>query len=110
MRKKYSINFLPLFYDDLDRITDYIMYKLGNKIAAESLIDDIEKEIEKRANNPESYEQFKSIKNRKSTYYAIWDVDDWQKLPVIYVPNGTQWQKNSNYNFSPYIYFSHILL
>ena len=28
MEKKYKIKYLPLFYNDLDQITDYIMYKL----------------------------------------------------------------------------------
>lgn len=30
MNKKYKVKYLPLFYDDLDRITDYIRYELGN--------------------------------------------------------------------------------
>ena len=33
MEKKYKIKYLPLFYNDLDQITDYIMYKLNNEIA-----------------------------------------------------------------------------
>ena len=34
MEKKYKIKYLPLFYKDLDYITDYIKYQLRNEIAA----------------------------------------------------------------------------
>ena len=72
MNKKYNVTYLPLFYEDLDRITDYILYKLENKIAAENLLNEIEKEINKRAYNPEVYERYNSLRNRKSTYYRIY--------------------------------------
>ena len=72
MDKEYNITYLPLFYDDLDRITNYIMYKLGNKIAAENLLNEVEKEIKRRATNAKSYEEFKSTRTRKSTYYRIY--------------------------------------
>ena len=39
MEKKYKIKYLPLFYNDLDQITDYIMYKLNNEIAANKALD-----------------------------------------------------------------------
>ena len=32
MEKKYKITYLPLFYNDLDKITDYIKYQLENEI------------------------------------------------------------------------------
>lgn len=72
MDEKYEIVYLPLFYEDLDKITDYIIFKLGNKIAAENLLDEIEEKINKRAYDPEGYEEYKSLKNRKYAYYRIY--------------------------------------
>lgn len=72
MRKKYKVEYLPLFYKDLNKIIDYIVNKLQNKIAANNLLDEIEDEILKRSNNPEGYEKYNSIKNRKNIYYRIY--------------------------------------
>ncbi|MFR2788400.1 MAG: type II toxin-antitoxin system RelE/ParE family toxin [Clostridia bacterium] len=72
MEKKYKIKYLPLFYKDLDQITDYIMYKLNNEIAANNFVNELEKEINKRAYNPVSYEKYISIRKRKYTYYKIY--------------------------------------
>lgn len=72
MEKKYEIKYLPLFYKDLDQITDYIMYKLNNKIAANNFVNELEKEINKRAYNPVSYEKYISIRKRKYTHYKIY--------------------------------------
>mgnify|MGYP000458210247 FL=1 len=72
MEKKYEIKYLPLFYKDLDQITDYIMYKLNNEIAANNFVNELEKEINKRAYNPVSYEKYISIRKRKYTYYKIY--------------------------------------
>ena len=47
MEKKYKIKYLPLFYNDLDQITDYIMYKLNNEIAANNFVDELVNEINK---------------------------------------------------------------
>lgn len=46
-KKKYKIKYLPLFYNDLDQITDYIMYKLNNEIAANNFVNELENEINK---------------------------------------------------------------
>ena len=58
MEKKYKIKYLPLFYNDLDQITDYIIYKLNNEIAANNFVDELENEINKRAYNPEANEKY----------------------------------------------------
>ena len=55
--EKYNIKYLPLFYKDLNKITDYIIKKLNNEIAANNLLDEIEKEIKNRSLNPESFEE-----------------------------------------------------
>ena len=71
MAKKYRITYLPFFYKDLDAITNYIIKKLNNTIAANNLLDAIEKELLKRQLNPESYEKFHSKKKRNTIYYRI---------------------------------------
>lgn len=72
MEKRYKLTFLPLFYEDLDRITDYIKYKLCNEIAANKLLDEIEEEINKRSYSPENYEKYASLRKKKHTYYRIY--------------------------------------
>ena len=72
MNKKCEIKYSPLFYNDLEKITDYIKNKLNNVIAANNLLNEIEKEIEKRRYNPSSYEKFLTNKKRKYIYYRIY--------------------------------------
>ena len=72
MEKKYKIKYLPLFYNDLDQITDYIMYKLNNEIAANNFVNELENEINKRAYNPDDYEKYTSIRKRQHIYYKIY--------------------------------------
>ena len=48
------------------------MYKLNNEIAANNFVNELEKEINKRAYNPVSYEKYISIRKRKYTYYKIY--------------------------------------
>ncbi len=72
MQKKYKIKYLPLFYNDLDKITDYIIYKLNNEIAANNFVNELENEINKRAYNPEAYEKHISARKRQYTYYKIY--------------------------------------
>lgn len=71
MNKKYRVRYLETFYKDLGKISKYISVQLKNNIAAQNLINDIEKAIEKRKNNPFGYEKFKSVKQRKEQYYKI---------------------------------------
>ncbi len=72
MEKKYKIKYLPLFYKDLDYITDYIKYQLKNEIAANNFVNKLETEIKQRAFSPDSYEEYISIRNRKNTYFRIY--------------------------------------
>lgn len=41
--KRYKLRFLPLFEDDLN--VDYIAFRLKNPIAAEALVNDVQKAI-----------------------------------------------------------------
>ena len=70
--KNYKIEYLPLFYKDLYKTLYYIKYKLGNDIAADNLLEEIEKEIKERSLNPESFEEYHSSRRRKNTYYKIY--------------------------------------
>ena len=44
--RRYKLNILPLFEDDLNEIVDYITYRLRNPLAAEHLVDEVERAIE----------------------------------------------------------------
>ena len=81
MEKKYNIIYLPLFYEDLDKITDYIVYKLNNNIAAHELLSEIEKEINARAYNPENYEKYNPMRKKKKDYYRIYV----KKYTIFYI-------------------------
>ena len=72
MEKKYKIIYLPLFYKDLDQITNYIKYNLENNIVANDFLNKVEHEIQKRSYNPEAFEKHISTKKRKSIYYKIY--------------------------------------
>ncbi len=72
MSKEYKIRYLPLFYEDLDKITYYISYKLNNKIAARNFLDKVETKIDERIGNLTQYEKYISFKKRKIPYYRIY--------------------------------------
>ena len=54
-----------------NNILYYITYELKNKIAADSLYNEVVKQIEIRSQAPESYEVFKKIENGNIKYYKI---------------------------------------
>ena len=70
-KKQYKLQFLPLFEHDLNEITDYIVYRLHNRDAAEHLIDAVEKAIYERLPVVESFEPYRGIKERELPYYWI---------------------------------------
>lgn len=69
---KYTIMYTATFIKQFDNISKYFVYKLKNKIAAEKFYDEVVTEIEKRSENPESFEKYKSSRKRKNTYYRIY--------------------------------------
>ena len=71
MKKQYRLRFLPLFIKDLDEIVDYISIHLNNPIAAERLIDDVEKSIMRRLESPDIFAPYPSVKDREYPYYWI---------------------------------------
>jgi len=71
-KNKYTIKYLSSFSDELDEIIYYITFIVKNKKAAERLLQNIHKAIEKRRENPESYEVYKSKTNMKYDWYRIY--------------------------------------
>jgi len=69
---QYKLKYLPLFYEDLNDKVTYIQEVLGNNEAANSLIDRIEDAINKRLPHAESFEKYKSNRERKYSYYRIY--------------------------------------
>ncbi|MEI9913591.1 MAG: type II toxin-antitoxin system RelE/ParE family toxin [Candidatus Saccharibacteria bacterium] len=51
----FELRYSPLFYKDLDKITDYLLFELKNELAAKTLVDKTEVEIKKRLENPAQY-------------------------------------------------------
>ena len=72
MTKGYKLRYLPLFYEDLREITVYITEELRNIDAANRFIDKVESAIKGRLPFAESFEQFRSLKERPYTYYRIY--------------------------------------
>lgn len=72
MLKKYSLRYLPLFYEDLEEKISYIADKLGNPQAANDLLDRVEEAILERLPAAESFERYSSVKERKYPYYRIY--------------------------------------
>jgi toxin ParE1/3/4 len=71
MAKKFELRYSPLFYDDVDRITDYIVLELKNPSAAKRLIDDVEAAIKKRLISPTQAAMYKSVVEREHPYRRI---------------------------------------
>ena len=67
----YELEFLPLFYQDLEEIVDYITFKLKNPDAAEHLVDDVFAAIDERLSNAESFEPYKALMEFHFIYYRI---------------------------------------
>ena len=67
----FELSYSPLFYEDLDKITDYILLELKNQLAAKALISDVETAIKKRLENPLQAEPYRSINLRQHPYRRI---------------------------------------
>lgn len=72
LNEKYRLQYLPLFYEDLEEKVSYIVEKLKNPQAANDLLDKVEAAILERLPVAESFEPYRSIRERKYTYYRIY--------------------------------------
>jgi toxin ParE1/3/4 len=68
---RFELRYSPLFYEDLDKITDYLLFELKNELAAKTLIDNTEVAIKKRLSNPLSAAPYQSISSRPHPYRRI---------------------------------------
>lgn len=69
---QYELRYLPLFYEDLEQKVIYISETLHNEKAANDLLDAVEKAIMERLPIAESFEPFRSVKERQYKYYRIY--------------------------------------
>ena len=67
----YTLEYLPIFDEELAAAVRYIAQELRNPDAANSLIDDVEQAITERLFAPESFEPIPSAKDREYPYYRI---------------------------------------
>jgi toxin ParE1/3/4 len=67
----FELRYSPLFYDDLDKITNYISLDLKNEIATKTFIYDVETAIKKRLENPLHAAIYPSMRRRKHEYRRI---------------------------------------
>ena len=84
MNKKYTLRYLPLFKRDLSAARDYIAFTLHNPSAALRLVEDTEKAILRRLDNPLGFPPYYSARDRKQPYYRI----DIRNFTVFYVVIG----------------------
>ena len=68
---EYQLRYLPQFYKDLEQHIEYISEHLQNPKAANDLIDETEKAILERQPIAESFEQYRSRKERRYPYYCM---------------------------------------
>ena len=69
---KYILRYLPLFYEELEEKVVYIAETLKNPQAANDLLDLVESVILERLPNAESFEPYRSLKERRYPYYRIY--------------------------------------
>ena len=70
MGNKFKLKYSQQFYNDLDQIVSYIKYELNNVIAAQNLLNKVEKSIKYRFRKPLGFEKYKT--NSGNTYYRIY--------------------------------------
>lgn len=68
---KFELRYSPLFYEDLDKITDYLLFELKNELAAKELINNAETAIKKHLASPLSAAPYRSIGTRPYPYRRI---------------------------------------
>lgn len=69
---KYKLQYLPLFYEELEEKVLYISEKLSNPIAARNLLESVEEAILERLPIAEAFEPYQLIRERQHPYYRIY--------------------------------------
>ena len=70
MNNNFTLRYSVIFYEDFNKIISYINDELKNKIAANNLINVVEKEINNRLQNPLGYEKYNT--KAGNVYYRIY--------------------------------------
>ena len=68
---RFELRYSPLFYEDLDKITDYLLFEFKNELAAKTLVNNAEAAIKKRLSNPLSAAPYRSLGSRPHPYRRI---------------------------------------
>ncbi|MDR0424940.1 MAG: type II toxin-antitoxin system RelE/ParE family toxin [Clostridiales Family XIII bacterium] len=71
MGETFTLRYLPLFEWDIVSARNYIAKNLQNPDAALRLVEDTEKAILKRLENPLAFEPYRSSREREHPYYRI---------------------------------------
>ena len=69
MPKQYELKYLPIFWDDLAQAALYIRDVLGNRAAAERLVDEVERAVLEHLENPTAAAIYKTTRERPLPYY-----------------------------------------
>ncbi len=70
-RDSFTLTFLPLFYNDMEEIVDYIAYTLKNPDAADRIVDEIFAAIDKRLPIADRFSKYESAHEFHYDYYKI---------------------------------------
>ncbi len=70
-KNKYEIQYSETFKMEIKNAFRYILDDLENSVAAENLIQLVQKEIEKRSDFPESFKRFKIERESEFKWYRI---------------------------------------
>ena len=69
MPRQYRLQYLPLFWDDLERAVFYVRDVLKNPAAAEHLLDRTEEAVLEHAKAPTMAQTYKTARDRTLPYY-----------------------------------------
>ena len=69
MPKQYKLQYLPLFWDDIEKAVFYIRDVLKNPMAAQRLLDRTEEAILKHLNAPTMAQVYSPTRSRPLPYY-----------------------------------------
>ena len=72
MSKRYSLRYLPLFWEDLSQAASYIAFDLKNPAAANRLVDGVEAGVLEHLENPAMAPTYPSTRNRLNPYYRFY--------------------------------------
>lgn len=69
LKRSYRLQYVPLFWEDLDAAVTYISEKLQNPVAARRLVDSTELAILEHLKNPTMAPLYRSTRERSHPYY-----------------------------------------